>query len=163
MLILKFLCGHLRTLKVWRIMNYFTRNGKVGMNLMEETVKVQNWVNPMEVTVITAIWVSFEYFAEGDTMSDSCDPLENNKGGIDEISLDRDMSELDLLFITEERDIQSAPEVLLEANESDSEGMGCKFPEFDELHDMKNPKLEVGLVFANSKVFKSRCSSYLYY
>ncbi|KAK4413747.1 hypothetical protein Salat_2787500 [Sesamum alatum] len=104
----------------------------------------------------------FEYFAEGDRMSDSCDPLENNEGGIDEISLDRDMSELDPVFITEERDIQSDLEVLSEANESDSEGMGCKFPEFDELHDMKNPKIEANSnqdVLATSTINSSQTST----
>ncbi|XP_012844445.1 PREDICTED: uncharacterized protein LOC105964485 [Erythranthe guttata] len=94
----------------------------------------------------------FEYFAEGDTLSDSEYPLENNIAATHRV-IDG-VSNNEPAFNTGEKEIQSNPEFLSEPSDSDDEYMGEKFPEFNEGTDLIDPKHEVGLVFANSAVYR---------
>ncbi|XP_012851465.1 PREDICTED: uncharacterized protein LOC105971162 [Erythranthe guttata] len=99
----------------------------------------------------------FDFFAEGDTMSESFHPLGTDYIGDDgeEISQPFDPEiNLEQAFDASEDAIQSDPEVLSEPNESDEESKGRKFPEFEEENSLKEPLLEVGLVFCNIAAYR---------
>lgn len=101
----------------------------------------------------------FDFFAEGDRLSDTCDPV-----CMDEVDMaqtnEGSEAQVDHEFHTEENNIQSDPEILSEPNESDEEDTGLKFPEFDDESEMKKPKLQVGLVFANSSMYRKALRQY---
>ncbi|KAK4427219.1 hypothetical protein Salat_1490800 [Sesamum alatum] len=83
----------------------------------------------------------FEYFAEGDTLSDNCDPLGNEEVKYDEKNV-HPSAENSPAFTAAENEVQSDPEQLTEPSESEEEGTEIRFPNFVEDMDMKVPDLE---------------------
>ncbi|KAK4423391.1 hypothetical protein Salat_1921900 [Sesamum alatum] len=71
----------------------------------------------------------FDYFAEGDKINDDCDPIGTVEG--DGINQEDEHATLDFVFLTEENDIQSDPDISTEPSESDDENRGSRFSEFD--------------------------------
>ncbi|KAL0391457.1 UNVERIFIED_CONTAM: hypothetical protein Slati_4530800 [Sesamum latifolium] len=89
----------------------------------------------------------FDYLAEGDSLSDPDVSVAS-----DELRMNSEYNEP--AFDAEEDDIQSDPDVLGSPIASDNEGNAVKFPEFDVQRNLKKSDLEVGLVFANAKLFR---------